>query len=213
MGWLENRDDDALANGANLAVVGDELIQFGKVMPLVGNRFRLSRLLRGRRGTEWAMAGHAAAETFVLLDANALRPVELPIETVGTSIAVRASGLADDQAAPARRQVAGEALRPPSPVHLRASRTVTGDVHAKWVRRSRAGWAWLDGLDAPLGESSERYRINIEGAAGSVVLDTTASEAVIPSAQIAFLGAGPLNLSVVQVGDYAESRPAIAIIN
>jgi hypothetical protein len=105
--WLENRDDDTLANGANLAVLGYELFQFGRATPLGGKRFRLSHLLRGRRGSEWAMAGHAAADKFVLLDANALRPVEFALETLGTSIAVKASGVADDQAVPTQTQVAG----------------------------------------------------------------------------------------------------------
>jgi hypothetical protein len=150
---------------------------------------------------------------FVLLDANALRPVELALESVGTSIAVRAAGLADAQAAPAHVQVNGEALRPPSPVNLRASRAAGGDVHATWIRRSRSGWAWLDGLDAPLGESTERYRMKLEGSAGSIVLETTAAMGTIPSSQLPSLGTGPLSLSVVQVGDYAESRPATAIIN
>ena len=151
--WLENRDDDALANEANLAVLGNELIQFGNATALGGNRFRLSRLLRGRRGTEFAMAGHAVAEKFVLFDPNALRPFEMSLDALGTSIAVKAAGLADDQAAPAQMQVTGEALRPPSPVHLCAGRTANGDVQAKWVRRSRSGWVWLDGLDAPVGET------------------------------------------------------------
>lgn len=107
------------------------------------------------------LAGHTAGDQFVLLDPNALRPAELPPETVGTPIAVKASGLADDQATPAQIQVTGEALRPPSPAHLRASWTAAGEVKATWVRRSRSGWAWLDGLDAPLGESVERYRIRL----------------------------------------------------
>ena len=44
--WLEGRDDDALVGGANLALVGSELIQFGAAEPLGASRFRLSRLLR-----------------------------------------------------------------------------------------------------------------------------------------------------------------------
>ena len=149
----------------------------------------------------------------VLLDANALRPLELALETLGMSIAVRAAGLADAQAAPAHVHVNGEALRPPSPVNLQVSRTAGGDVHATWIRRSRSGWAWLDGLDAPLGESTERYRMKLDGPVGSIVLETTAAVGTIPSSQLASLGTGPLSLSVVQVGDYAESRPATAIIN
>ena len=145
--WLENRDNDAMANGANLAVLGKEILQFGTVTPVGGNRVRLSRLLRGRRGSEWAMAGHAAGEKFAPSRPNALRAVELGLETLGTSIAVKAAGLADAQVHPTQMHVSGEGLRPPSPVHLRAGRTESGDVRAIWRRRSRAGWAWLDGLD------------------------------------------------------------------
>ena len=71
----------------------------------------------------------------------------------------------------------------------------------------------MDGLDATLGESAEKYRIRLEGTGGSMVLEVTAAEATIPNSQLAPLGTGPINLSVVQVGDYAASRPATAIFN
>lgn len=70
--WLEGRSDEALLSGANLAVLGEELIQFGVAKPIGGRRFRLSRLLRARRGTEWAAAAHASGEAFTLLDASSL---------------------------------------------------------------------------------------------------------------------------------------------
>jgi hypothetical protein len=73
--WLESRDDEALANGANLAAIGSELVQFGSAEPLGERRFRLSKLLRGRRGTEWAMSGHAAGERFVLLSSRTLQRI------------------------------------------------------------------------------------------------------------------------------------------
>jgi hypothetical protein len=108
--------------------------------------------------------------------------------------------------------VTGEALRPPSPAHLRASWTAAGEVKATWVRRSRSGWAWLDGLDAPLGESVERYRIRVGsrriGRSGN---DSGRSSDSGRAACTAWRG--PFNLSVVQVGDFAESRPAIVIVN
>ena len=77
-GWLESRDDLALANGDNLALLGQELIQFGAAEPLGEGRFRLSRLLRGRRGTEWAAALHETEEPFALIDPDmvaATKPV------------------------------------------------------------------------------------------------------------------------------------------
>ncbi len=81
--WLEGRSDDALATGANAAMLGDELIQFGSAEPLGGGRFRLSRLLRGRRGTEWAAATHVAGEAFVLLDRERLSVLDSSAGSVG----------------------------------------------------------------------------------------------------------------------------------
>lgn len=207
--WLESRDDDGLVNGANLAVLGKELIQFGSAIALGPRRFRLGRLLRGRRGTEWAMASHSVGEPFALIASSALQPVELPLEAVGTSIAVRAAGLADQDAAAINIVLEGESLRPPSPVHLRAGRLADGALRVDWVRRSRAGWAWLDAIEPPIGESSETYRVQIDGPDRSIVADAAAPELTIAAAEIAALGAGEATVSVVQVGDYALSRPAL----
>jgi len=57
--WLTSCDDAALAAGENLAILGGELFQFGRAEALGEGKFRLSRLLRGRAGTEWACAGHS----------------------------------------------------------------------------------------------------------------------------------------------------------
>ena len=62
--WLKSRIDAAPVGGANLAMLGEELIQFGTAEQTGPSTFRLSRLLRGRRGSEWAMAGHALGERF-----------------------------------------------------------------------------------------------------------------------------------------------------
>jgi hypothetical protein len=97
--WLEGRSDSALSGGANAAMLGDELIQFGSAEPLGGRRFRLSRFLRGRRGTEWAAATHALGEPFVLLERERLAPVDVPADSVGGELRVMASGIGDTDAA------------------------------------------------------------------------------------------------------------------
>src|SRR3546814_1448079 len=91
--WLESRSDAALAGGANLALLGEELIQFGVAEPLGGGRFRLSRLLRGRRGTEWATGTHAVGEGFVLIDQASLAAVEPALALLGGELQIMASGL------------------------------------------------------------------------------------------------------------------------
>lgn len=84
--WLLGCDDAALAEGSNLAVLGGEVIQFAGVEPLGEGRFRLSRLLRGRAGTELAVGTHSAGETFALLDPSSIRRVDLPQWTVGRDV-------------------------------------------------------------------------------------------------------------------------------
>src|SRR3990170_6798207 len=84
--WLLNCDDLALGQGANLAIAGDELIQFGRAEPIAPRRFRLSRLLRGRRGSEWAMGSHAAGERFAMIETNTFRPIELPLSALGAAV-------------------------------------------------------------------------------------------------------------------------------
>lgn len=172
--WLESCEDEALVAGANLALVGSELLQFGAAAALGRRRFRLTRLLRGRGGSEWATGLHEAGERFILLDRAALTKVDLPMAAMNTGVAVTSFGLADPEEPVAERLVGGEGLKPPSPVHLRLERLGDGGALATWVRRSRVGWAWNDEVEVPLAESVERYRVRLSSASAS--LERTVSE-------------------------------------
>lgn len=211
--WLESRDDSALADGSNLALLGKELIQFGDVVPLTPGRFRLSRLLRGRRGTEWAMDLHQAGEPFLMLDRARLQRLQLTSSHSGAILRITPRGLADSDAQAVEVVVSGEAMRPASPVHLRASARSDGSLRCTWVRRSRRGWSWLDGVDAPLDSSTERYRVRLQSAASSIEVETSVPEAEFSAEQLAPLGSGSVTLTSVQVGDFAVSRPASLIIS
>ncbi|MGJ8536783.1 MAG: phage tail protein, partial [Parasphingopyxis sp.] len=211
--WLAGATDAALASGANLAVLGDELIQFGAAAALGGNRFRLSRLLRGRRGTEWTMAEHVSGERFVLLDPGTMKSLEAPTSALGGSVELLAAGLGDaDVPASVSDIVHGRSVRPPTPVHLSARRETDGAIRFSWVRRSRIGWAWISGSDAPLGEEEERWRVSIEPAAGqsrtqeteSATLDYSVADQLADGTD----AVGTFVLSVVQLGALAESDPA-----
>ena len=208
--WLEGRSDDLLLGGANLAAIGDELVQFGAAQPLGDRRFRLSRLLRGRRGTEYAAGGHEAGEAFTLIESDSLAALEAPAGSPGGEARIMASGVGDlPDAATASAPIAGAALRPPGPVHLRAVENGSGDLDIFWTRRSRQGWAWRDGGDAPLGEEAERYRIAISGAGFERVAEVGAPTCRYTAAERAADGAGPILVSVSQLGSLAASHPAI----
>ena len=213
--WLESRDDAALVAGANLALVGDELIQFGHVEVLGQDRFRLSRLLRGRRGTEHATSRHSQGARFVLIEQQSLAVIEPPVEALGGEARIIAQGLGDsEEGVSASAIIAGEAMRPPSPVHLAAVRAPNGDVDITWVRRSRSGWSWLDGSDTPIGEESERYRVSLACASGERVATVAVPQFLYSVAQQVEDGfTGSLEIAVTQLGTAAASRPALLTIN
>jgi hypothetical protein len=211
---LEGRDDAALGAGVNLALLGRELIQFGAAEPLGEGRYRLSRLLRGRRGSEWAAPGHEAGETFVLMEAGTLAVLEPPAAAVGGVAQVLASGIGDGpEGVEARLSLGGEAMRPPSPVHLTWSRSPGGDLALRWVRRSRTGWDWLDGAETPLGEEREAYRLTLSGSDFQRTVELSSPAWLYSAAEQAADGAaGPIEVLVVQVGSAAVSRPALALV-
>jgi hypothetical protein len=204
--WITSCDDGALAGGANLAILGSELFQFGNASALGGGRFRLTRLLRGRAGTEWACDGHLAGETFCLIDSRSLQSVALPSWSVGALVDAEARG------ARASITFVGESVRPPSPVNLSAAAQPNGDLVLSWFRRSRTGFAWVDEIDAPLGESREEYRVDISGASGSVSLTCDEPTVTVSAADLASLGSGAAQIEVRQIGDLAASRPALLSI-
>ena len=147
-------------------MIGDELVQFGRVDAMGSRVFRLSRLLRGRRGSEWASSGHVDDERFALIQPESLSTIAMPAERVGGTALVAARGIGDGDAPPVATHAIGvEAMRPPSPVHLRAARGADGSVTIRWTRRGRTGWAWADGMEIALGETREAYRVIVTGGA------------------------------------------------
>ncbi len=199
---LESRSPLAILNGANLARVGDELIQFREALLQSDGSYLLRGLLRGRHGTEHAIADHRAGEPFVLVDGGGLVDVPLPSDAIGREILFKAVGVHDDPLATAGATAvfAADALRPLSPVHVRGRRLANGDIEIGWIRRTRLAGGWLDGADVPLGEEKEAYELDILDSAATSVLRTlsvTAPRAVYPLAdQQTDFGTAPTTLAI-----------------
>jgi hypothetical protein len=83
----------------------------------------------------------------------------------------------------------------------------------RWTRRSRQGFAWVDGTDAPLGEAREQYSVAITGSLGAIELTSDQSNVVVPGMTVASVGAGLASIEVRQIGDFAASHPAQLVIN
>lgn len=207
---LSSATPEAVLGGANAALVGDELLQFRTAAPLGEGIYRLSGLLRGRRGTEWAIQTHVAGESFVLIEQDSLAFLDIPAGTA--QVRVIAAGIADPEPSEQRQQHPGRGILPIAPVHIRANVLANGDTEIGWVRRGRAGWRWLDGVDAPLAEEVERYRVALTPGGGPErVFEQSDARytysAADPAADRA-RGAQTLRVEICQVGNFGLSRPA-----
>jgi hypothetical protein len=209
---LLNADWDALMAGANLAVIGDELVQFGRAEQLGGGRFRLSKMLRGRRGTEWAAATHITDELFCMVDPGKIRSVPLAGAAVGAVLKATAHGVGDAAPLPqVNRTISGEAMRPPPPCHLTAAKT-GANFCVQWVRRSHRYWPWLDGIGDGADAFPELYRFTAQGPRGETVIDTSIPSLLLGPAQIPGDVGQAISLSVATIGPTALSHTVSMII-
>jgi hypothetical protein len=90
--WLTSCDQDDWLTGTNLAILGDEVIQFGDALPIGRGRFRLTRLIRGCADTHGKLAGHAIGERFLLLERDSISPVAAASWMKGSSVTAVAVG-------------------------------------------------------------------------------------------------------------------------
>ncbi|GGD12532.1 baseplate multidomain protein megatron [Aureimonas glaciei] len=196
-----------LLAGGNLAairsVTGEwEVLQFQDAEEVAPMRFRLGGLLRAQGGTEDAMrTGAASGAAFVLLDA-ACSAIGLTTDEIGRPLDWRLLPVGrplDDPAVLRVTETLGlRGVRPLSPVHLSGRYQADGALGLTWVRRTRIGGDSWEGLDVPLGEDIERYRVAITDAAGAQLAVETAvpSATISAEAQAAAFGALPPQLTV-----------------
>lgn len=204
---LMSIDDAALDRGGNLALLGEELIQFRDAEQIGPRRWRLSSVLRGRRGS--VAQEQAAGVAFALVERGCVATIALPRARPGDTIRLLASGGGD--ATPVAVSVAptGLSIAPPAPVRLRATRRADGGVDVQWVRRSRLGWRWSDDGDVPLGEERERYRVTIGAGATARTIESDMPAVTIPASLVP---TGAVRVDVRQLGTLAASVATIGSI-
>jgi hypothetical protein len=223
---LESVTQEALVNGANAALLlkanGEpEVIQFREVTLNADGSYTLRGLLRGRRGTDVFVDGHAVGELFVLLDPDDVETLAVSLGELGLARSWRAVGFGTlfEDAETLVQSHTGRDLMPYAPAHVAGSRNQASDLTVTWVRRTRIGGAWRDGTGAvPLGEAAEAYEVDILDAPGGAVVRTltalTSPTAVYTATQqTADFGAPPaiVHLRVYQISAaVGRGFPAIA---
>ncbi len=161
-GTLESVSELAVLNGANSALLGDEIIQFQYAEEIEPGKYTLSRLLRGRLGTEFAIDTHVLGERFVLLD-GAIQKEVMATQFIGRALAYKPVTVGATLGTTEAEDITftGRCLKPYAPVHVSGVRGVAGNLIVSWIRRTRIGGEWRDGVDVPLSEAVEMYEVEV----------------------------------------------------
>lgn len=143
----------------NAMLIGSEVIQFRTATLGATGIYTLTGLLRGMRGTEWAMTGHASSEVCVLLRTSGLRRIDMEIHELGDEKYYKGVTLGRRQSTATAELFTnnGIGLKPFSPTDLRAFKDVsTGDITITCSLRSRLATRGIStlGQSIPLGEDS-----------------------------------------------------------
>jgi hypothetical protein len=161
-------DAAALAGGNLFALEGPdglwEILTAARA-DLIGHRtYRLSRFLRGLAGSEDGAARPVPAGARIVRLDEAVVGLTSSLADLGRSPIYRVGPASRDHADPSYVElsapVAGDALKPLRPVHVRARRTGAG-IDIAWTRRTRIEGDGWEALEVPLGEESERYELDI----------------------------------------------------
>ncbi len=163
----------------NLAFLGSEAIQFVTATLVSPGVYTLTTLLRGRRGTEWAVGTHTSGgEVFAMYGLNGA--VNLDIETSDLYQSRYYKGVSDGQfvsaVSPKTFTPNAVNLKPFSPVGAFAFRPTSNDIVLSWVRRTRIPatmFSALAGAAIPLGETVEAYEVVVYASSAYLVVKRT----------------------------------------
>ena len=184
---LSGATDLQVIQGANQAKLGAELIQFGNAALMTdaqGNPYyQLSRLLRGRRGTESQMGTHTAGETFVLIQTGDETAIdyslhdlnnagEFKVATVGQNLSnINATSFAP----------AGLWFKPFSPSHALATVDGSSNWNVAFTPRARLNGFWGSGYAPTLDPDTQTWSADIYN--GSTFKRTLTGALATPSLQ------------------------------
>lgn len=167
LGTAASVSRDTLLNDqtVNAWLIGSEILQVRDATLVSTGVYDLSGLLRGGRGTEWAMVDHVASERCVKLQLAGLRRV--PVDTSRIGLDRYYKGVTLGRAigtAPAQTFAdTGVDRKPFSPFDARVARDGSNNCTITWQRRSRLAVRTTGpaGISVPLGEETEAYFVDV----------------------------------------------------
>lgn len=203
-GVLEETDLAGMLNGRNLAIVGDELIQFATPDEVSEGTWEVSYLLRGRKGTE--PVAHVIGERFIVLSRAALLALPANLTDIGRTLTFRATsfGAAVGDATVVSMTYTGRSQIEREVGYLAAHRTGSSMV-VSWQGVGRLG----SGAQAAHGQHFAGYRVTYDDGTNPAVVVDTDDQA--HTQDVSALGS-PVTISVQQLNDLTGAGPAVEVL-
>ncbi len=193
----------------NNIMIGAELVRFRTATFVDDGIYTLSGLLRGQKGTEWAMAGHTSADVVALIQTAGIRYVAIDLPSLSAERFYKGVTLGKSLASVTGESFTceGVSLRPLAPVNLRRTVGTANQITVTWNRRTRLACTFTGaaGISVPLGELTEAYEVDVVLIAGSVLkrtLSVTSASAIYTAAMQTADGIGastPIRFDVYQM--------------
>lgn len=226
-GIIESITEEDFLNLKQMGLFGNEIIAWQNAELTAPNTFKLTKLLRGLRGTERLINQHSTGEQFVLLKGTGARLIRVAgrgIEDLGKTLlfkAVHGGQSLDSIQNETSLTVTGEALKPYSPVNPEILHdTATDDLIISWTLRTRRYGAWRNGGDIIHSDTNQSI-LEILANDGTVVHTTEIFDYTEPSytftaaQQIQYIGSlqSELSFNIYQVSQFVGRGVPLEVRN
>lgn len=201
-GELEPSDLVGLLNRRNLAIIGDEIVQFADAEEVSNGVWQIGYFLRGRKGTE--AKEHGIGERFVMLDG--LVAIPIAVTHLGRELTFRATsnGAATDTGTVKTITYTGQSQTERRVGYLEA-RVDGSNLVVTWQGVGRLG----GGANVAHGARFEGYEVEFDDGLNPVVLVATDDQEVVQAAGgFSF----PVTVRVYQVNGITGRGPASEVI-
>lgn len=206
-------------NGENTVRIAEEVLQFRTVTSLGGDSYRLSNLLRGKRGTDPFWGSHTSSDDVVFLEnGGATVRVVLDETLVNKTVKLKAVTIGQTlvDATSQDLTVTGDEWKCYSGCLLTGARDGGNNLTIDWERRTRSGGGWADFIDADQPEAVEAYEVDILVAAVVVrtisVSTSTATYSAANQTSDGITPGDPVTVSIYQIGRYGRGYPLEGVI-
>ena len=173
-GRLENISETEFLRLEQLGLFGNEIIAWQNAELIAAATYKLTKLIRGLRGTEHQIDNHTVGERFVLLAGSGARILRVPanLDSLRQTIKLKAvhGGQSPDFVEEETSiYISGQGIAPYSPVTPEILlNTETNDLTIEWTLRTRRLGQWRDYGDIVHSDSNQST-LEILDSNGSIV--------------------------------------------